>query len=339
MSSWLGRPHLINQNDLSFVLPNLRLEKNTSEPNLLSPFAHMALQAQLARRIAPTVNAVREIGDLSPEQVSAILLEVDRFIQDLPPVFRIEGSDTSLDTEHPYFVFQRYQLHVVIYITMIDFLKPYLAGDPTTPRNERDAELRLTGVELSLKMLKVARLSFNHEFPINAKFHMIVFCIFDTATILCSALIHDINNALPYSDIIAAIESALDMLHQLSQITKIGLASYRFLLKLVRASPKLHRLVTNNKRPKLRSGTSAVETEREEIPPVPRTSTGELEHEISTAELDYASVSRIPTSDDLSFNLDEYLAQNPFEDPSELDIDGIEAIWDWENLNLEGYLL
>ncbi|KAF2690949.1 hypothetical protein K458DRAFT_412264 [Lentithecium fluviatile CBS 122367] len=341
MSAWLGRPHLIDQKDLSFIFPNLRLDQSTSEPNLLSPFAHMALQAQLARRIATHLGNVKATRDLSADQVSAVLVEIEKFIDELPPVFKIERPDESLDKQHPYYVFQRYQLHVVIYVTMLDFLKPYLAGDPRQPKNSNDADFRKTGIELGLKLLAVARRLFDHEFPINAKFHMVVFCIFDTATILCSAIIHDIDNVLPHRDqVMNAVESALEMLHQLSLTTKIGASSYRFLFKLVQAAPVLSSYAPIQKRQRMVSRSESIPEAATLAPAevIPTTSAPVIEPEVKqpAVVMNPMSIPDMTITDDLSFDLDQFLAQNPFGPSTQLDIGGMEQIWDWENLNLDG---
>ncbi|KAF1960472.1 hypothetical protein CC80DRAFT_489604 [Byssothecium circinans] len=346
MSAWLGRPHLIDQKDLSFVFPNLRLDASATESNQLSPFAHVALQARLARRIAPIMVDVQVHSDCSTDQVSAILDEVHRFVDDLPPVFGLTDTDYSLDEAHPYYVFQRLQLHVVIYMTMLDFLKPFLARDPRDPQAPSDAEFREKGVELGLKLLVVARQMFDHEFPINAKFHLVVFCIFDTATILCSAIIHDVEVVLPHREkVMDAVESALDMLHQLSLTTKIGASSYRFLFKLVQASRVLSRHPPIAKRHR-KNGISdrKQSTTKDSLPtlaPIPPTEAAPPVLETAIYPTDNVPVSltmpipEVPTTDDLGFELDHFMAQNPFPGSQPLEMGGMEAIWDWENLNLD----
>lgn len=346
MSAWLSRPHLINQKEVTFEFPNLRLDQSASEPNLLSPFAHMALQASIARRISPLLADVQDIRDLSPDQLSAILEEMQRFIDDLPPVFRVEDPDTSLDERHPYFVFQRHQLHVVTYMTMLDFLKPHLTRDLKKSASPNDENFRATGVDLALKLLAVSRLVFDHEYPINAKFHMIIFAIFDTSTLLCSAVIHDVEGTLPYrQEVIAAVESGLDMLYQLSSMTKLGASSYWFLLKLVQASPVLSQHAPINKRQRgmdksgstKSSSVHATPLSQELQPSVtaPLAPEVELAVEVAPTLNDVMPLPDIGTTDDLFFDLDRFLAQNPWVDASSLDIGGMEVVWDWDELNLD----
>ncbi|KAF2260095.1 hypothetical protein CC78DRAFT_585199 [Lojkania enalia] len=337
MSAWLGRPHLIDQKDCSFTFPNLRLDTSTAEPNLVSPFAHIALQAMLARRLSLIMGDVLIIPNLTGEQVLAVEAECEQFIEELPAVFRLDDPDLSLDEQYPYYVFQRCQLHVVIYMTMLDFLKPYLTKSPNERETSHDRQFRTMGVDISLKLLKVSRKLFDHEFPINAKFHLVVFSIFDTATILCSAIIHDTNRSLSHrEEVMGAIECALDMLHQLSLTTKIGASSYRFLFKLVQAAPVLSQYPSMQKR--RRADPPALAPPFVQPPTVKTLHTELSQAEVPNIQLSTTlinSTSEIPTTDDLSFDLDQFLEQNPFETSNQLDMGGLEQIWDWDNLNLD----
>ncbi|KAF2662121.1 hypothetical protein K491DRAFT_700446 [Lophiostoma macrostomum CBS 122681] len=340
MSAWLGRPHLIDQKDCTFEFPNLRLDEPTFEPNMLSPFAHISLQAMLARRISQQMGDIQVVGDQPAEKVFAVEAECEAFIEELPPIFRLKSPDLSLDEKYPYFIFQRRQLHVAIIMTQLDFLKPYLTRSPEDPISSHDDEFRFMGVDLSLRLLEVARALFDHEFPINAKFHLVVFCIFDTATILCSAIIHDQNNSLPRRDeVMDAVEKALDMLHQLSLTTKIGASSYSFLFKLVQATPILSRyqLIRKRRRTRLEENLLA-ETPTPEMLRITAATESFADTVGKNAFTTLEPIPLGPTTDDLSFDVEEFLQQNPFGDSSSIEIGGLEQIWDIDSLNLDAFL-
>ncbi|ORY11153.1 fungal-specific transcription factor domain-domain-containing protein [Clohesyomyces aquaticus] len=336
MSSWLARPHLIDQRNTSFVFPNLRLDEPSTQPNMLSPFAHISLQAQLGRRMVTKMGDVLRVADLSPEQVLNVLAECDTFINELPPIFRMENTDTSLDQEHPFYIFQRHQLHVVSLLSMLDILKPYLARSPEDRTSLYDVQLRDKGIEIGLKVLEAARKLFDHEFPINSKFHLVVFCVFDTGAILCSAIIHDTSEGSPYRDeVMDAIEGALAMLHQLSVVSKIGASSYKFLSKLVQAAPRLAQQGRAQKRQKTTNGEPPAPTPA--VPAMPPPDTDREDAAPPAMDSFVNSIPDISTTDDISFDLDEFLRQDPFGNSARLDIGGMEEIWDWENLNLDIY--
>jgi hypothetical protein len=356
MSAWLGRPNLIDQKNLDFKFPNLRLDQSTTEPNLLSPFAHIALQATLGRRIAATMGDANSQAALSDKQVLAIEAECEKFIEELPPIFRFSNPDTSFDETHPFFVFQRCQLHCVIFVTMLNIFKPYLTRERRDKMTEQDDEFRKKGIDVALRLLQVARKLFDHEFPINAKFHMVVFAIFDTATLLCSAIIHDHEHLLPRrEEVFDAIESSLDMLHQLSGTTKLGATSYNFLFKLVQATPELSRYSSASKRQRQTSSSRATETPpvpahepapAAVMPPspaavVPPVTTTVLPESINAPVPSTASdLPSLTISDELSFDIDQFLAQNPFGtvgDPAAVDMGGMEQIWDWQDLHIDVY--
>jgi hypothetical protein len=42
--------------------------------------------------------------------------------------------------------------------------------------------------------------------------------------------------------------------------------------------------------------------------------------------------------EDMSFDLEQFLAQNPFGSTATPDLGGMEQVWDWGDLNLEGQL-
>lgn len=348
MGAWLGRPNLIDQKNLNFKLPNLRLDSSSSEPNLLSPFAHMALQASLGRRLNTIMGDAQSVDALSAEEIIAIEAELDKFVDELPPIFRLHDPDTSLDAEHPYFVFQRHQLHTVLYVTKLDFLKPFLTRARDDKKTDQDDDFRAMGIDLALDVLTVARRLFDHEFPINAKFHMVVFSIFDTSTILCSAIIHDHESRLPRRDEVTnAIDGSLDMLHQLSLTTKLGASSYAFLYKLVQSHPELSRDAGNSKRVRKLSSTS---THTLEPPPLVHHSSSR-ESVTSSIGLQAPAIAaglpqthmpmhpapNMPMVNDFSFDVDHFLAQNPLGSANALDMGGMEQIWDWEDLNLDQF--
>ncbi|XPT00697.1 hypothetical protein M3J09_009847 [Ascochyta lentis] len=342
MGAWLGRPNLIDQKNLNFKLPNLRLDRSSSEPNLLSPFAHMALQASLGRRLNTVMGDAQSVDALSAEKILTAQAELDKFIDELPPIFRLKDPDTSLDAEHPYFVFQRHQLHTVVYMAKLDFMKPFLTRARDDKKTDRDDEFRRMGIDLALDLLEVARRLFDHEFPINAKFHVVVFSIFDTATILCSAIIHDHECRLPRRDEVAnAIDGSLDMLYQLSLTTKIGATSYAFLYKLVQSHPELSRGTGNSKRMRKQSSTSIHTLEP---PPLvhntsSRDSIATLDHppQQSATSIPVEPVPAMPYTSDVSFDVDQFLAQNSFGSATALDMGGMEQIWDWQDLNLDQF--
>ncbi|CAI6337990.1 unnamed protein product [Periconia digitata] len=368
MSSWLNRPRLINQKDLSFTLPNLRLDQSSTELNLVSPFCHVALEASLARRLAHIQVDVRTSNDYTTDQITTALAEIDAFIDELPPVFRVDSTDKSFDQDHPYLVFQRFQLHAVIYMSSLMFVKPYLARDQRQPSTDHDAHYLKTGITIALTLLKIGHQMFEHAFPINAKSHMVIFCIFDPSTILCSAIIHDRDHTLPRrEEAMEMIDHSITALRKLSRATKIGAASHRFLLDLVQASPALsrdsshgstkrHRGVDSSKSDLKSHGQShSVSTSLTQTPAsIDPTTTSTPNDDGNPSQLVAPSFPPIapeaPIDTDIPFDLNSFIPPDPYftaatttaplppffpHASQPLEMGGLEQIWDWEGLNLD----
>ena len=129
-------------------------------------------------------------------------------------------------------------MHAVAYMIKLDPLKPYLTGRVTRAISDCEYDFRAIGVDCCLKLSESSRKLFEMDHPVRAPFHFVVFCIFDSAAILCSAIIHDSDQNLPQRGrALAVIEGALDNLKQLSSRAKIGTISYSLLSKLVTLLP------------------------------------------------------------------------------------------------------
>lgn len=310
----------------------------------------MALQASLGRRLNTIMGDAQSADALSADEILRIEDELDKFIDELPAIFRLHDPDTSLDAEHPYFIFQRLQLHTVLYVTKLDFLKPFLTRARDDKKTDQDDEFRAMGVKLALDVLEVARRLFDHEFPINAKFHMVVFSIFDTSTILCSAIIHDKEHYLARrGEVVDAINGSLDRLHQLSLSTKLGASSYAFLYKLVQSHAELS---NGNREVKRLRKLSSASTQTLEPPPLVHHSSSRDSVTSSVGQTWQTQVaaplllptsipvepaSTLPVLNDVSFDVDEFLARHPLGSATTLDMGGMEQIWDWEDLNLDQF--
>ncbi|KAH8730344.1 hypothetical protein GQ44DRAFT_723776 [Phaeosphaeriaceae sp. PMI808] len=202
-----------------------------------------------------------------------------------------------------------------------------------------DGEFRKRGVGIALRALGVARELFDHEFPINSKFHIAVFSIFDTSTLLCSAIIHDCDCVLPRrQEIVDVIGSSLEMLHQLSLITKLGASSYNFLFKLVHATPELSRKSPVRKRQKQTTLSAPDSLSKPEDFLIPATTSTDTTFSPHTTTLQ--TPPSTTESEDVSFYLEQFYARNPFGDlgtSANFDLGGMEQIWDWETLHLDDF--
>jgi hypothetical protein len=237
MSLLLSRPPIINQSYSSFELPNMQLESNATEDGPPSPVTHIAVQVELGRIISRVPATVGGIFDNI--QAESLKSDIDRWFASLPSAYQETDPDTQWDKEYLYVPLQRRQLHAIGYMTMLLPFKAYLTRIFDTQSTEIDRVRRKTSVDIALHLMEVSRRLFYHVFPLNAKFHLVTFLIFDTATFLCSALIHDKDRTLPRrDDVIQAVGLACSLMSKLAPITKTGAICYPVLSRLAKSLSK-----------------------------------------------------------------------------------------------------
>lgn len=233
----LSRPLIINQADPPFELPSMQLESHTTGDNgPPSPFLHIAMQCELGRIVTKVPLATG--GTFRATDPEAIHADMERWLASLPPVYRETDPDTQWDDERTYVPLQRRILHAIGYMTMLVPFKAFLAKTITGQSNKTDKAHRATAVDVSLRLMEVSHRLSDHAFPLNAKFHIVTFLIFDTAAYLCSAMIHDKDHSLPQRDrVTQAIAFACSLMSKLATVTKTGAFCYPILTKLAKSLP------------------------------------------------------------------------------------------------------
>ncbi|KAH8594863.1 hypothetical protein B0O99DRAFT_623802 [Bisporella sp. PMI_857] len=333
MSLLLSRPPIINDICCSFELPRIQLENTDSFHEVPSPIAHMVLQCQLGRAICKIPGVVG--GLISPAQAETIQQEVEKWLASFPPTYRVADPNIQWDKDYQYVALQRCQLHVVGYMMILSPLKGYLTRDLGSGSPGSESSFRTRAVSISLKLMEASHRLFNCIFPASAKFHFATFLIFDTASFLCSALIHDSARDLPQrKKVIEAVRLALSLMEKLCRLTKSGAISYAILRRLMAKlslSPEetliLHALSLED----LGIGQEPPNIQVDLSSGSPRqTSTQSV---VPTFEI----FSDIPeTSNSLDWAIPGMAAtQNPnLNDLTDIDFGELDQIWDWENLDL-----
>ncbi|KAF4997372.1 hypothetical protein FGRMN_3957 [Fusarium graminum] len=126
---------------------------------------------------------------------------------------------------------------------------------------EAELKIRSDGINYCLELMVSLRGFFDYAYPRDAKFHFVLFCIFDISTVLCSAVLHDEHHMLPRRDeVYKTIDEAHGMLQSLRTVTKSAKASYGILTRIVQRLPRT--IITHNV-----AGMSPV-TQRSHIPEV-----------------------------------------------------------------------
>lgn len=340
ISNWSGRPHLMSRKDSDFELPNLRLDSSPGSHVTDSPFHAMYLHALLCQRISKHMDDAMRYPTMTPEQCHAAEKEIDHFIIDLPAVFQLEAPDTSLDEAQPHYRFQRMQLHILIHMARMQLCKRYLIMEKPYRVSADARHFRRLGADQALSMIQVARAFIDDDPRRNGKENQCVFCIFDTATVLCAAIRNDTRGQLHRrQDVLLSIDNALDIMQPIAANTRMGASSYNLLLKLVGTIPELSRTGPPPKRVKVN-----IEIE----PPVPEPepdaqapATGSLAYipyidplsathgdQASTTTLKDHGVAAAPVYDPL--DLAAFLRPDISWDPEDTYGGFWESLWDWD---------
>lgn len=217
---------LIDRTDTDVGLPSLTLEGYTP-----SPLQHMKLQSelivQLFNRFGLPKNVVR------PNEVQDYQAIVDRWMSTFPSTYNVENPDKTSDVSRPWIVLHRHYLQTMAFSMMLDPIRAYLAKPMTRRSPPDELKIRSDGVGYSLRLMDALHGFFDHVYPRDAKFHFVLFCIFDTAAVLCSALMHDRDSSIPRrNEIISVIDKAVAMLKRLNTVTKTARTSYEVLVKI-----------------------------------------------------------------------------------------------------------
>lgn len=236
MSGVLSRPVHTDQKDMKLGLP-ARLEGN-ADAEVPTPIASVAYQAQVGVIIAPLF---RRLGqENSVDLTLRIEKEVEKWMDSFSPVLRDHRPNTDWDDKYPYIPFMRWQLNVVAYSFLLGPLKAYLigAGDPTIKGTKRELDLKAKGIDTCLSLLDTAEGFYKLIYPASVKYFFILFFIFDGATVLCSALAHDLDRSLPKRDrVVLALRQSLDLLEGVTHLSKTAVISAAVLKSLLAVLP------------------------------------------------------------------------------------------------------
>ncbi|KAL2165542.1 hypothetical protein VTH06DRAFT_844 [Thermothelomyces fergusii] len=238
LSSMLSRPFIINHATCNVVMPTLTLECTRDRPDQPSPFRHMNLHCQLCLDLAAVLGGPSKSDEDKAKAVQQAKEVVEKWIENLPAEYAVKNPDMQWDGELDWVVFQRRYLHLIAYMTLFSQLRPFLARSSAQPFSELEASLRAAGVDAALGLMEVSWRLFENLVSIGAKFHYAIFCIFDAATVMCSAFVQDEARNLPQREtVLEAIKKSLGMLAEVAPHSKTTSALYRILKGLLAKLP------------------------------------------------------------------------------------------------------
>lgn len=328
MAEWLSRPLLIEPGSSAFHAPNLDLDG--SDPGQLSPFAGVfhryALIYTLSERY-PRPNGV--LGGADP---ASILEDVNRWEASLPLPLRLRDPDTQWDRIHTNIPAQRLYMYSFIWMTRIRLLKSHLTNPAAHVSDQHHTEYVAMAVEACLQAIHNANQIVDTARMTNLKFHSASFTLFDTATVICAAIVHNSAHELPrQSELLAALRLVYQRLSEVASVSSMGRNCVKILARLVTlipqwegvSSPATTTAARDDDKPQLSdasivwssSRTAAAGSVGHSV--IPENEAYAWDAPAYQGQMDEAAVSTIGSVD-----LGTY------------DLNGIEQIWDWESLGL-----
>lgn len=236
MSTLLSRPLLIDQDDHRLEIPDGRLE-NVTDPAMPHPLSSVALQAELGLHVS---HLFQKMGtDYSVELVLEIEDALEKWMGTFPAALRDHRPDTRWDQKHPHVPFMRCQLNIIAYAYLLAPLKPYLLSkaDSEIMNSQLGTNLRTKGVDTCLDLMRASEQFYDLIFPSGFKYFFIIFFMFDAATVLCSAIVHDTEYNLPKrSQCIRALRTSQELMDGVAHLSESARLSAMLLRKL---SPSL----------------------------------------------------------------------------------------------------
>ncbi|KAJ5247469.1 hypothetical protein N7468_002452 [Penicillium chermesinum] len=308
----------------------MKLEAQDPQDGAPSPIAHILVQCQLGLTVTRLDPAPEGAVDTSK---AGLLKElVTEWLGSLPPAYRETDPDTRWDDQLLYIPLQRRQLHAIGYMTMFGPFKPYLTKVYDSSSTGADRASREAAVDVGLHLMTVSRRLFDQVFPINAKFHIVTFLIFDTAAFLCSAIIHDKDHSLPrHEEVFRSVRLACSLVKQLSPITKTAAICYPVLTKLANSLRKPAKKASPG--PVASDSISQLDS-LAGLTPESSTETISPDALGGSSESIAATDVFFPAS--LDFPVQAMLTPpiTGVSDFSDMDIGQFDQIWDWQDLDL-----
>ncbi|KIE03237.1 Transcription factor, fungi, partial [Metarhizium majus ARSEF 297] len=232
ISSGLSRPKIIHRADCDAELPELTLEGH-----IVSPLQHMKMQSGLTRQLASRFSAPKNI--ISPCEVQEYKAIIEKWVDDFPPEYAFENPDTSKDDKCAWLFSHRFYVYTMACLLILNPIRHYMVKQYTWNSDPDELNIRSVGVWYSLKLMKTLRRWVDKIYNRDGRLHFIIFSIFDTAAILCTAILKDTEYTISNrADVLASIGDAVDMLKKLNTISKTSKTSYDILERLVRRLPE-----------------------------------------------------------------------------------------------------
>ncbi|KAI6914893.1 hypothetical protein KC318_g324 [Hortaea werneckii] len=340
MAEWLSQP-MLTEGQMNTPSPNPLVDEcGSGQPSpVLSLGEQFKLVRLLSTRFGPLTGITDDNGSL--EVVDAI----DKWVRQLPKELHLSSGSYNRDESPYWLICQRLSLHCFAYMARLIPLKRILTAksNAATHRQVKRMDLLRLAVQLCIECMDMGIALHRAMHPLRANFHFVIFVLFDTATVICSALMHDPDHELPERPrLLQKVQEALGALETLMQhahSAKRGAEVLRLLMKEVGSishDESVPGYVDSRMQygacPPTQATCATTEPSMGTAPPSPEPPS-DLRVPSDTAAIN--PVCKNNTAFPIEDTPNVFPAQDlGIEGILDLDLGGLESIWDWEGLGL-----
>ncbi|KAH8669024.1 fungal-specific transcription factor domain-containing protein [Xylariales sp. PMI_506] len=240
MSVFFGRPRLMSGEN-TVPLPNPRFDSTTTGVEVFPAALAMIHEYQIWAYIEGLKSSS------SWKTLTSKLNFCIEWMSSLPEIFRLDRPHSLCEKDSFVIKFRRLKLHCMGYMARLVILRGYLIEsgaavsaavlDETNSdcEGENPTDMTILAVDTAIDLIFAGRRLFQICYPNTAKYFMVSFCSFDTASLLCSALLRDKDKTRirKRDEVVEAIGCAVYICNQLRAITRMGEATWAVLTGLV----------------------------------------------------------------------------------------------------------
>jgi len=223
---------LIDRAECDVGLPSLTLEDYPA-----SPMLHLKLQSELVSLIFKRFGPPKILTE--PDEIRDYQAILEGFMKTFPPEYALDHPNTPANEDLPWIALHRHYMHTCTLSIALGPFRGYMAKSikkSTAPAI--DLEFRETGIDYALRLMEAVHRFFEYVWTRDTTFHFVPFCIFDTAALLCSVIIHAEDGIVPRrEEVIGSIARAFATLKKLRTATNTAKAPYDVLRRLIKKLP------------------------------------------------------------------------------------------------------
>lgn len=223
---------MVDHTDVNVQSPTLLLENLNP-----SPLLHMKLQSEAITQLSARFGAPKNVRTAA--EIREYKQMIERWMRSFPPVYDIDNPDYTRDRECPWATSHRFYIHTMAYLMILNPIRTFMSKPTGRTSTPEELQVRVDGVNYSLRNLDTTTRWTEYSSHRDGRYHFIIFSLFDTASVLCAAVLKDEDNSIPRrEEILAGIENAVALLRRINSLSKTAKTSYDILSRMVRRLPR-----------------------------------------------------------------------------------------------------